>query len=147
MRKVKLTATTNQELFDNALLGVRSQGCASIANNEPSQCCYNGGADIACGVGWSIPVDDRDYLDNAEKILDADNIQICSDPGVTGLVDADLLDIGDIDFSLLTSLQSAHDDAHLATVNPITNSDNFMDIYNNNMRELADAFGLHYTAE
>jgi len=47
---------TLQEIFDNALNGVRRQNYAP-SNCKAGACVYRGNAGMACGIGWSIPDD------------------------------------------------------------------------------------------
>lgn len=54
------TPLTNQQMFDNALLGIRRQGYQRSYNNGTGSCVYyNGDADngakLCCAVGHSIP--------------------------------------------------------------------------------------------
>jgi hypothetical protein len=47
---------TLQEVFDNALNGVRRQHYAP-SNCKTGACAYRGNPGMACGIGWSIPDD------------------------------------------------------------------------------------------
>jgi len=48
-----ITPLTLQQVFDNALLGIRSQDYVKC---EDDGCVYFGGNGLHCGIGWSIPV-------------------------------------------------------------------------------------------
>jgi hypothetical protein len=45
----------NQQVFDNALFGIRNQGYKQSVTPDGDSCAYRGKGDLKCGVGHSIP--------------------------------------------------------------------------------------------
>ena len=85
---------SNQQLFDNALFGLRKQGKACVADDN-SQCLYRDNGN-RCAVGFSI--DDRHYAEDIE----ATSLETLIEGGEFPIFPAEQHD-------LLSNLQCAHD--------------------------------------
>lgn len=105
-----ITPLTPQQVFDNALFGVRAQGAFS---KRPSTgvCAYRTplptGETLKCGIGHSIPDELYDTsMDNADDTsIAALMIEAESDGGLRVLEDL----FGNCHTGLLSDLQTAHD--------------------------------------
>jgi hypothetical protein len=97
---------TNQQVFDNALFGIRKQEYKqSVHSDGHSKCLYRGPGGRRCGVGHSIP-DEVFYQPGRPALDDRSATSILS------LLENDQF-VSDvfkgIDRDLLADLQSAHD--------------------------------------
>ena len=100
MNTKEITPLTNQQVFDNALNGVRAQGYVRSQSLSGS-CSYRGDGTLKCGIGHSIPdevyVPSMDCLENS-----AINEVVRRFSDIYGL-------FKDCDKRMLNNIQQAHD--------------------------------------
>lgn len=136
---MEYTVLTNQQMFDNALRGVRAQGCASRdkeTNSSYPRCLYRGPDGTKCGIGQSLP-----------DALYRPKMDTCTMPlGIMQLLEL-YPDVQAVfgppptpecgpDFRV--ELQIAHDGAYE------DDPGDFISGFNARMRELAEEFQLQY---
>lgn len=101
MNTKEITPLTNQQVFDNALNGVRAQGYVRSQSLSGS-CSYRGDGTLKCGIGHSIPDEVYDYAMDCADNSTAVNDVICK-----------FSKLGDLfqncNKELLQDLQDAHD--------------------------------------
>lgn len=134
---------TNQQIFDKALAGVRTQGVKSKPGPDSGGCCYRGvgaaGAQLCCGVGHLIP--DNAYL---ERFDSQDEPDLRVGTMLKDLEFSKALISGGVEVSreevkrLLAGLQVAHDCASDFPAH-------FLRSFNAGMESLALREGLSYT--
>lgn len=69
----KIIPLTAQQVFDNALFGIRSQNYKISLKKEKDNCAYRGDGGSKCGIGWSIP--DECYHFDFDDFLDDTSIE------------------------------------------------------------------------
>ena len=117
---------TPQQVFDNALFGIRGQGYKQskrfIGGSET--CAYRGKNDTKCGIGHSLP---DDLAEQADSLGESDISTVISE----------IDEVSDLfvncDAELLEMLQRAHDNA--------TSAERF----EREMANIARVYNLHYT--
>lgn len=125
-----ITALTPQQVFDNALKGVRAQNYV-VSKNARHSCAYRGAGGLRCGIGHSIPDDLYD------KAMDAPASHITS---IIRHFDSMHNLFKDCSKELLNKLQAAHDDIETS---PIKSSGRN---FERDMKEIAYMHGLNYTS-
>lgn len=128
---IKLNVSTNQDAFDKAYTGIINQGKPSIKidENREYRCKYNGTDNTACGVGQLVDsVDDRESMDN---FTHPDGSKVSS---IATLKSNNVVNTGEIDITLLTAIQQAHDDAAPSCA--------FIDIFEYYMANVAEQYNL-----
>lgn len=113
---------TLQQVFDNALRGVRAQG--ALSRDEWRSCRYRmeeGGKQLRCGIGYSIP----DELYNPD--FEGKTVQTLFDwsPSIESLLP--------LERHIVVAIQHAHDDSYDLTHFEIA------------MHDVADKHGLTWT--
>lgn len=122
---------TEQEAFDRALNGIRSQGGPSMRQRESGyvmRCIYRSSDGRKCAVGWLIPDEkyDPDFDDKYSLEDLVDELGLDQGEGAPTL-------------ALLRQLQEAHDEAAIKYPNQ------FMERWEERMKRLAEVHGLSYT--
>ncbi|MBA4282132.1 hypothetical protein [Ralstonia sp.] len=120
------TPLTKQQVFDNALFGVRGQDYRQSVNG--AACAYRGRDGLKCGIGHSIP--DELYVDDLDDTKDKMN-------GIEPLCERSefvwLRELLGGDTQFLAEVQAAHDG--------MRSPDDFED----RMQQIAAYYGLTYT--
>ncbi len=128
---------TNQEAFDKCLTEIRAQGRPSVAKKYNDdfgtgwKCMYRSPDGCKCAAG--VFIDDDEYSSDLEG-------EAAYFEG--GKVKEILVKKGLVDRKLVNGLQYAHDDA--ATDEEDNLNDNFLEVFNTNMKKLAFEEGLAY---
>ena len=132
-RGIEMTPLTNQQVFDNALFGVRSQGYRQSKDDRIGTCCYRSG-DLKCGIGYSIPDEMyRPYLDDPELgVLPVTGVQTLMEAGDPLLAPIQAL-FAHNPPDFLDELQCAHDSMRDGRE------------FERLMEALAEDYGLTYT--
>lgn len=123
---------TNQEIFNKALQGIRSQ------NYQPSMegqaCMYNGGDGVACAVGHCVSLDTRKAWDQMF------NKPLCPGTGISSIYihsrEEYLKYFTREQLEFLTELQHAHD--HVLR-------NHSADVFEQEMKHLSLKYDLEYT--
>ena len=135
MNTALITPLTNQQVFDNALFGIRQQNyVASGTDDSGFNCLYRGPGGLKCGIGHSIP--DELYRESMEGKCIGSLTTDLEYRAWFGVL------LRDVSLELATRLQDAHDSAaHLA---PSTNK---LDpgAFEVRMEGIASRFDLTYT--
>ena len=129
---------TDQNVFDNALQGVRAQRYKQSWNTELHMCCYRGPGGLKCGVGHSIPDDVyRPFMDTLTAAGTSIGLLLTRDNDDVAPLKA--LFAG-VDRNLLAALQGAHDRGLCAYPGARKGEE-----FEHEMLRVAKRFGLTYT--
>ena len=130
-----ITPLTNQQLFDNALFGIRKQNYATSGEDGNGfSCLYRGPNGTKCGIGHSIP--DELYCSEMEKSCIG---SLLADPDYH---DSLAMLFSDVDSELASRVQGAHDSgANMRTSTVKMDPGSF----EARMEAVASRFSLTYT--
>lgn len=132
MTTKEITPLTHQQVFDNALNGVRAQGY--MRSTLRGSCSYRGMGTLKCGIGHSIPDEMYESAMDTSEHSTAINDVICSFSNLASLFKG-------CHSELLKRLQEAHDSMiepfHDSMIEPFQ--------FENAMWAVADDFDLKYT--
>lgn len=133
-------ALTLQQVYDNALFGVRKQGRASGEVNEKGSyfCHYRSGDGCKCGIGHSISDDDYDHVMDSRH--DGGNIEVLLK---RILFKERLKCFEGLPVFALREIQLAHDRAAMAVRHDPGAS--FMSLFEAKMQDVAASLNLVYT--
>lgn len=129
-----ITPLTMQEVFDNALFGLRKQGIRAI--NEDGQCLYRASNGNACSIGQSIP--DSVDCTPLDASLNESPITSClanNKPDAPPCFNQIKILFADCPPFFLSSIQTIHDSW----------LDGEGDFFERHMEKCAGKYGLSYT--
>lgn len=140
----QITPLTPQQVFDNALFGIRKQEYAP-SRVSGGGCAYQGAQGRMCGIGHSVPTEElRRLMDRVGTLADGSPIEevLRAARWVPNLHLVTVL-FGQCDEAFLLQVQAAHDE-----LNPHTRGvwvDDPKHYFESAMRGIAASYNLTYT--
>lgn len=127
---------TAQQVFNNALFGIRAQNYASSFSDSRNTCMYRGAESRKCGIGFSLP----DEL--ASEKIEGSNIGVLLGSSEFEVEFASIRELfAGVDPYFLAAIQTAHD--RELSYDDITSR---KEKFERTMKRLAEFYKLSYSA-